>query len=354
MTPRVSIVLTAYNRAHSIGRTIESILGQEFGDFDLVISDDASQDGTEEVCRRYAASDARVRYFRNAANIGMPGNLNAGIARSAAPLIANLHDGDIYRPNLLRKWKDALDRNPDAAFVFNALDVLDQHGRWVQRKAPALPERIEVGELVRYMISDEHCFDSPVWGTVMGRRDVYAEVGGFDPRFSFIADVAMWLRLNLRYPVAYVPDALIQLTPHEADRPYAYVNWALERSLMTMYDEAVDGLLRDDPVTIARERRRLRRRRDRRWLWFAGSSLRRSRLDLVGQGLAIFRQEDSLLLRAAGYLGVPLLGIRRAFPWVDHFIRWIDRSVRGRRSDPSAGRPRHAEERPSPGATRGA
>ncbi len=314
MTPPVSVVLTAYNRAHSIGGTIESILSQDFGDFELVISDNASRDGTEEVCRRYSDRDERVKYFRNERNLGMPGNLNAGIARSAAPLIANIHDGDIYRSDLLRKWKGALDRHPDAAFVFNSLEGLN--GSWlpIQTEPPDLPERMEVGELVRYMLLDAHCYASPVWGTVMGRRAAYEQVGGFDPRFSFIADVAMWLRLNLRYPVAYVRESLIHVTPHEPDRPYAYVNWALERALVTMYEEAVDGLHASDPVTIARERRRLRRLRDRRWLHQAGSCFKRSRLDLAAEALAIFRNEDSVALRVAGVAGVPLLAVLRALP----------------------------------------
>ncbi len=331
MTSPVSVVLTAYKRAHSIGRTIESILGQDFGDFELVISDDASPDETEEVCRRYAARDRRVKYFRNDVNLQMPGNLNAGIVRTSAPLIANLHDGDIYRPDLLRKWKDALDRHPDAAFVFNALDVLDEGGRRVKRKAPELPERIEVCQLVQYMLADAHCYDSPVWGTVMGRRAAYEQVGGFDPRFSFIADVAMWLRLNLRHPVAYVPEPLIQLTPHEADRPYAYVNWGLERALMTMYEEAADGLHASDPVASAKERRRLRRLRDRRWLWRAGSCFRRSRLDLAAQALGMFKEEDSIALRAAAFAGGLLLAVQRAIPSTSVLMRWADRVIRGRR-----------------------
>lgn len=268
--------------------------------------------------------------YRNDINLSMPGNLNAGIGKSSAPLIANLHDGDIYRRDLLKKWKDALDRNPDAAFVFNALDVLDAEGQLSSRKAPDLPGRLEVNQLVEYMLTDAHCFDSPVWGTVMGRREAYEQVGRFDPRFSFIADVAMWMRLNLRYPVVYVPEALIQLTPHEADRPYAYVNWALERALTTMYEEAADGLHAEDPVAIAKERRRLRRLRDRRWLLFAGSCFRRSRLDLAAQALAIFREEDSTALRVASYLGVPVLGLRRAMPWTGEVVRWVDSAIRGR------------------------
>lgn len=332
MTPKVSIVLTAYNRAHSIGRTIESLLAQEFGDFELVISDDQSSDRTEEVCREYERLDGRVRYFRNERNLRMPGNLIAGIARTSAPYIANLHDGDVYRTELLATWKAALDKHADAAFVFNALDVLNESGSLVLRRVPDLPERLERGDLVRYMVSDMHCYNSPVWGTVMARRAAYDAVGGFDPRFSFIADVAMWLRLNLRYPVAYVAEPLIQLTPHESDRPYAYVNWGLERALTSMYDEAVEVLCDGDAINVARERNRLRRIRDRRWLWLAGSCVRRSRLDLAREALEIFRQEDSVRLWMVGYAGALIYKVPRLASLTATLFQGLDVVIRGRRS----------------------
>ncbi|MGA9982456.1 MAG: glycosyltransferase family 2 protein, partial [Acidobacteriaceae bacterium] len=78
-TPKVSVVLTTYKRAHLLRETIDSILAQSFRDFELVISDDCSPDETEKVCREYERFDARVRYRRGAKNVGMPGNLNAGI-----------------------------------------------------------------------------------------------------------------------------------------------------------------------------------------------------------------------------------------------------------------------------------
>jgi glycosyltransferase involved in cell wall biosynthesis len=329
--PNVSVCLVAYNRAHSIGRTIESILAQDHGDIELIISDDASPDETEEVCRKYERLDPRVRYFRNAKNLNMPGNLNAAIARSRADLVANLHDGDVYRRDLLSQWKRALDENPDAAFAFCALEVPDDQVRFVKHTRSQLPRRLEIGDLVRYMVSDEHCYDSPVWGTVMGRRAAYESMGGFDPRFAFMADVAMWLRLNLRYPVAYVDEPLIQLAPLEADRPHSYVNWGLERGLVSMYEEAIDGLYAGDPVRIARERRRLRRLRDRKWFWQAGSCFRRGRLDLFEQALGVFRYEDSLSLRFVAAVGRPLLFARRRVPGLQQVVDWTDRLTRGQR-----------------------
>jgi hypothetical protein len=139
----------------------------------------------------------------------------------------------------------------------------------------------------------------------MARRSAYAAVGPFKVRYSFYADVEMCMRLNLRFPVAYVAEPLIRVTPRESDRPYAHVNWSLERGLVAMREEIANGLYRDDPVAAARNCRRLRRMRDRRWLWQAGSCIRR-RLDPYRQALALFRSEDSVALRTVALMGWPL------------------------------------------------
>ena len=131
-TPKVSVVLVTYKRAHLLPATIESILAQTYTDFELIICDDCSPDETEMVCREYEKCDLRIRYRRGQKNVGMPGNLNAGILASSGEYIANLHDGDIYDPKLLEKWRAALDAYPRAAFVFNAYRDLDRHGNTVR------------------------------------------------------------------------------------------------------------------------------------------------------------------------------------------------------------------------------
>jgi glycosyltransferase involved in cell wall biosynthesis len=305
--PKVSVCLTAYQRAGSIGRTIESILAQDFQDFELLIQDDASSDGTEGVCRSYEQKDARIQYQRNLANLSMPGNLNAVVARARASLIANLHDGDLFQPDLLRKWVDAIERT-QAAFVFNALEVIELDGRHVGYHRHPFSSRLEPGELIHYMLER---FDSPVWGTVMARRAAYQRVGAFNERYSFVADTEMWMRLNLKHPVAYVAEPLIKITPHEDDRPYAYVNWSLEQALVDMRKQIAEEFYRNNPAGAVAYQARLLRLRERRWLWLAGSCFKRGRMDLFSQALELFRRDDSLLLRAAARLGRPALAVGR-------------------------------------------
>jgi len=210
--PRISVVLTTYNRAGVLASTLDDVLSQTCADFELIVSDDCSPDHTEELCREYMRRDPRVRYRRNPRNLRMPGNLNAAIAEARGEYVANLHDGDIYRADLLEKWSGALDRHPNAAFVFNQYSS-GEPGSPTRLHALDLPECIGGREfLLRHFTTQ---WGSPVFGTVMARKACYDAVGPFDPAYSFNSDVEMWARLAMRYDVAYVAEPLIQITPRE-------------------------------------------------------------------------------------------------------------------------------------------
>lgn len=187
----VSLCLTTYNRASVLPASIDTLLAQSFGDFELIISDDCSTDETEEICRGYQARDPRVRYCRNAANLKMPGNLNAAIGRATGEYIANVHDGDVFRPDLIAKWKAALDALPTAAFVFNQYQSFDAQGN-PRIDRCAIEQSRDAHEIARHFF---RTLTSCVWGTVMARRETYAAVGPFNPEYGFISDVDMWLRL---------------------------------------------------------------------------------------------------------------------------------------------------------------
>jgi glycosyltransferase involved in cell wall biosynthesis len=216
MVPLVSIVLTAYNRAEHLRGTIETLLSQTFGDFELLVCDDVSVDHTEAVAREFAERDRRVQYHRNDRNLGMPGNLNEGICRSRGEYVANLHDGDLYDGDLLEKWVGALQKYPRAAFVFNQYRVLDGSGGVRTIHQEDLPPVFSGARLLEEIYFRRWRFDSPVWGTVMARRTAYIGAGLFDSRFGCIADVDMWMKLAENNDVAYVSEPLITLLARES------------------------------------------------------------------------------------------------------------------------------------------
>ena len=291
----VSICLVAYNRGSHMPATLDSILGQSFSDFELIISDDASRDNTEEVCRDYAKRDFRIRYYRNSRNLGMPGNLNAAIRHARGTYIANLHDGDIFRSDLIEKWKNALDETPDAEFVFNAYQSVSADGSRRIWHEPFCRPRMAGDLIAKHFF---RTFTSCVWGTVMARASAYARFGLFNPEFGFIADIDMWLRMACGSTVAYVPEPLITLMTKEADHPWTYDVWRRLFWLFRMYAaqaERYRGRLFGLPD--ARQHSKVLRRHFLRTML---SLMKHRRWDRVREGFGMWLDSDDVLLRTVG------------------------------------------------------
>lgn len=292
----VSICLTTWNRASALPETIESLLAQTFSDFELIISDDASSDNTEEMCRNYETKDKRVRYFRNDRNLNMPGNLNAAIQRARGSYIANVHDGDVYRSDLIAKWKAALDAVPSAAFVFNAYKVAQADG---SDRVYRMPFALRVpGEEIalHYFRTVTSC----VWGTVMARSSAYEEAGIFDHSFGFISDVDTWLRLTYEADAAYVDEPLITLGPRPEDHPFRHGLWQSAFWAFGIYTKHLQGYRHKLPLTAEYYRSVYPKTLRRYFLKTLLSCLKHRRWARVREGLAIWQDANDLVLKRIG------------------------------------------------------
>ena len=113
-TPRLSVGLPVYNGEKYLHESLDALLGQSFDDFELVVSDNASTDGTEELCRSYAARDSRIRYIRQARNIGAAPNHNVVFLESRGELFKWASCDDLYGYDLLGRCVQELDDHPEA------------------------------------------------------------------------------------------------------------------------------------------------------------------------------------------------------------------------------------------------
>ena len=129
LRPRVTIGLPVYNAvAEHLHGAIESVLSQAFEDLELLISDNASTDGTSEICRRYAASDPRVRYERLVRNVGAARNFNRLVYHARGAYFSWLCHDDYLSPSFVRECVGALDRNPFATTAAPATVVVGPDG----------------------------------------------------------------------------------------------------------------------------------------------------------------------------------------------------------------------------------
>lgn len=116
--PRVSIGMPVYNGAEWIRATIDSVLAQTYRDLELVISDNASTDATERICREYQQRDPRIRYFRNPSNVGVSGNFNKAFERSRGVFFKWSSCSDLIDPHFIERCVAVLEARPDVVLVF--------------------------------------------------------------------------------------------------------------------------------------------------------------------------------------------------------------------------------------------
>ncbi len=146
--PRVSVGLPVYNGEDYVAESIESLLGQGYTDFELIISDNASTDSTGDICRRYAAEDSRIRYIRQPRNIGLSPNHNAVLAEARGEFFKWAAADDLYGRDLLGCCVAALDEHPDVVLAHAWEAAIDGAGRITQAMdyplatdSPSAPER---------------------------------------------------------------------------------------------------------------------------------------------------------------------------------------------------------------------
>jgi len=126
--PRLSIGLAVYNGETYLAESLDALLGQSFKDFELIVSDNASTDGTADICCRYAKQDSRIRYIRQPRNIGLAPNHNFVFQQARGELFKWASHDDLYAPDLLQRCVDALDESPHVVLAHSWTAIIDDSG----------------------------------------------------------------------------------------------------------------------------------------------------------------------------------------------------------------------------------
>lgn len=134
--PDLTIGLPVYDGARTVSRAIESLLAQTHGDFVLLISDNASRDATEEICRDHAKRDARIRYVRQPVNIGAPQNFGYLLREADSPLFMWAGCDDVWLPDFVARNVEALSERPDCVCSVSRVEFFDGSGATVTTVGP--------------------------------------------------------------------------------------------------------------------------------------------------------------------------------------------------------------------------
>ena len=134
--PTVSIGLPVFNGENYLEEALNSILAQSYRDFELIISDNASTDRTQQICRAYAAKDNRIRYYRNKINVGASKNFNRVFELSTGKYFRWASHDDILAPDLLSECVEILDSNPSIVLCYSKTGQIDEHVKLVGSYTP--------------------------------------------------------------------------------------------------------------------------------------------------------------------------------------------------------------------------
>jgi glycosyltransferase involved in cell wall biosynthesis len=201
MIPSVSIVMATKNYARFLPDAIESVRHQTISDWELVIVDDGSTDGTPAIVAPFL-TDSRIRYFRSD-KFGQTRAKNFGIGLSRAQLIAFLDADDAWLPTKLEKQLTLFRADPETGVVFCRRSLIDEAGNLLPPRPTSTPARGRV--LDRLFVQNFICFSSAIV-----RRDVLSHIGLLDQAWDLAIDYDLWLRVAKHYRFEYVDEQLVQ------------------------------------------------------------------------------------------------------------------------------------------------
>ena len=200
--PKISIVLPTYNGEKYIRESIDSIIRQTFTDWELIIVNDCSTDGTQEIIDSYVKQDSRIKTIKNDINQKLPKSLNIGFNHVQGEYLTWTSDDNMYYPEALEVMNDYLNKNLKCPMVCSDMIVIDHKGE-------------KVGDYVNY--NDENIFlNNCVGASFMYRKNVLKDVGEYDPERFLVEDYDYWLRIIFRYgKLGYINRPLYAYRVHE-------------------------------------------------------------------------------------------------------------------------------------------
>ena len=207
-TPAISVVLPVYNAERYLREAVDSILAQTFTDFELILINDGSTDGSGDICREYSQNDPRIVLI-DRPNGGLVSALNDGIAKARAPLIARMDADDISMPERFACQYAHMMEHPNLAVLGSAIRLIDETGQITGLGSyPLSPTEVKDA-----LTSGWNC---PVAHPVaMMKRDVVLDIGGYRAAFTHAEDYDLWLRLVERdQGIANLPQTLLNYRTH--------------------------------------------------------------------------------------------------------------------------------------------
>jgi hypothetical protein len=207
--PAITVAMSVYNGERFLTEAIASVLSQTFGDFEFLILDDGSTDGSRAIIARFAAQDGRIRPIVRE-NRGLIASLNQLLAEARAPLVARMDADDICRPQRFARQVAFLAAHPDHGVVGSWSEDIDEHSRSIQ--TDGIDQPVAHADFLAAIDTGGPLLCHPA---VMFRTAVVRAAGGYHAAFRHCEDLDLWLRLATRTRIANIPERLLRYRRYE-------------------------------------------------------------------------------------------------------------------------------------------
>jgi glycosyltransferase involved in cell wall biosynthesis len=200
--PLVSVITPSYNQAQYLEDSIKSVLAQDYPSLEYLIADGGSTDGSIEIIRKY---QSQLAWWVSEADEGQAAAINKGMAQAQGEIVAWLNSDDLYLPGAVKEAVAAFQEHPREKMVFGNAITIDAQG--VPLKELVFPNW-DLEDLVGFRIICQPA--------VFMRREVYQQVNGLDPRYHFMLDHHLWIRIASKGPILHMDSFWAAARHHEA------------------------------------------------------------------------------------------------------------------------------------------
>lgn len=231
--PTVSVIIPTYNRAHLIGRSIQSVLDQTYRDFEIIVVDDGSSDNTEEVITGFI--DARIRYVRHQQNKGAGAARNTGIKLAKGKYIAFQDSDDEWLPTKLEIQIKAFDIvSPDVGVIYTDMLQIKKDGAKEYWHSPT----VTYGYLINPITLNYQVWGIGIQSTLI-KKECFDEVGHFDERFPRFIDLEIFIRLLKHYHFHHIKKPLVKYYVEEGISSNVNALLIARKLLLETYSEDI-------------------------------------------------------------------------------------------------------------------
>ena len=234
----LSIGLPVYNGERYLQQCLDSILAQDYEDYELIVSDNGSTDGTAEICVTYARKNARIRYFRSDSNRGATWNFRRVLELAQGRYFKWAPHDDVLLPAMFRRCMEVMERSgPAVSFVYPRSEFIDGEGRVIMQRMSVKWDRVGTSaekphqRLARALY--QNLYGEAIYGIARTNLLRHAvPFGSLAPDWVKVAELAML------GTIVEVPEILMRVRIHEGASVYANPN---RRQLLTWFDPASRG-----------------------------------------------------------------------------------------------------------------